>query len=273
MQLSNNEVLLPKWLDDFLFDELKANYCPTGTDMSVIDWNKNDILNYLGTYFPRSYAESYCIFRKYFTSNSNDWNNRSSISIFDFGCGTGGEVIGLLLAINEFFPNIKTVSVRGLDGNIHALRLFEKIINQCSYHISYSIVSIRICPIEISDFYDMTIIDSVITDSFDIIMSFKAVCEFVSKERFEKQNAYKHISLSLLPKLKENGIMTLVDVTTYNNVSQEWLPRMMDEGLSYVGCNVVDKNEGYNQKFIVSHSNKKRDISKIAWRIIKNNIL
>lgn len=72
MQLSNNEVLLPKWLDDFLFDELKANYCPTGTDMSVIDWDKNDILNYLGTYFPRSYAESYCIFRKYFASNSND---------------------------------------------------------------------------------------------------------------------------------------------------------------------------------------------------------
>lgn len=261
--------MLPEWLDDYLFVELKANYCPTGTDMSVIDWDKNDILNYLGTYFPRSFAESYCIFIKYFDSNPINWNNRSSISIFDFGCGTGGEVIGLLLAINEYLPNIREVNIRGLDGNQHALRVFEKIVNQCSLHISYSITSIRVCPIEISDFYDMTITDSIITDLFDIIISFKAVCEFVSKERFEEQNAYKQIALSLLPKLKENGIMTLVDVTTYNNVSQEWLPRMMDEGLSCVGCNVIEKNEGYNQQFLVSHSNKKRDLSKIAWRIIK----
>lgn len=270
MQLIQNEVILPKWLDELLFIDLKANYCPTGTDMSVIDWDKNNVQNYLGTYFPRSYAESYCIFKTYFESNFSDWNNRSSISIFDFGCGTGGEVIGLLLAINECLPNIRTVSIRGLDGNQHALRLFEKVINQCSFHISYSITSIRVCPIEISDFYDMTIIDSIITDSFDIIISFKAVCEFVSKERFEERNAYKQIVLSLLPKLKDDGIIILVDVTSYNNVSQKWLPRMMDEGVSCVRCNVVDKNDGYNQKFIVSHTNKKRDLSKIAWRIIKN---
>ena len=82
----HNEVILPKWLDEILFKELEANYCPTGTDMSVIDWDKSDILNYLGTYFPRSYTESYCIFSNFFKAHLEDWNSRSSISIFDFGC-------------------------------------------------------------------------------------------------------------------------------------------------------------------------------------------
>ena len=266
----HNEVVLPEWLDELLFSELNANYCPTGTDMSVIDWDKNDILNYLGTYFPRSFAESYCIFKFLFTYYPRDWKTSTSISIFDFGCGTGGEVIGLLLAIDESFPNIREVSIRGLDGNQHALRLFEKVVNKCLQHVSFSVSSMRVCPIEISDFYDMSIIDSVISESFDIVISFKAVCEFVTKERFEKQNAYKQIASTFLPKLKETGLMLLADVTTYNNVSQEWLPRMMDEGLSYTNCNVVHKNDGYNQKFIISHSKKRRDISKVAWRIIKN---
>lgn len=265
----HNEVILPKWLDEILFKELEANYCPTGTDMSVIDWDKSDILNYLGTYFPRSYTESYCIFSNFFKAHLEDWNSRSSISIFDFGCGTGGETVGLLLALHEFLPNIKEVSIRGLDGNHCALRLFEKMIIRCSRHLSLSVKTIKICPIEISDFYDMTIIDSVISESFDIIISCKAVCEFVTKERFEEQNAYKQIASTLLPKLKEDGIMLLVDITTYSNVSQEWLPQMMDKGLSSIRCNVLECNEGYNQKFIVSHSRKKKDVSKVAWRIIQ----
>ena len=264
-----NKVELPEWLDELLFKDLNANYCPTGTDMSVIDWDKNDVLNYLGTYFPRSYAESYCIYSALFRCYPENWNTRSSISIFDFGCGTGGEIIGLLMAINQCLPNVKEVSVRGLDGNQCALRIFETIVNECSLHISFSIVSVRICPIEISDFYDMTIIDTIITDSFDIIMSFKAVCEFVTKERIEEQNAYKQIALTLLPKLKENGILVLADVTTYNNVSKEWLPMMMDKGLSPFYNSIIGKNDGYNQNFIVSHSKRKNDLSKIAWRILK----
>ena len=74
---------------------------------------------------------------------------------------------------------------------------------------------------------------------------------------------------TFLPKLDTLGAMFLVDVTTYSNVSQEWLPLMMDKGLSKTNCKVVMKNEGYNQKFTVSHSRREKDISKVAWRIIQ----
>jgi hypothetical protein len=60
-------VTLPNWLNELIFETLGAKYCRSNADMTVIDWDKNDILNYLGTYFPRSYAEAYTIFRNKFT--------------------------------------------------------------------------------------------------------------------------------------------------------------------------------------------------------------
>ena len=92
-------VSLPQWLDNYIFNQLKANYCPSHSDMTVIDWDKNNVLNYLGTYFPRSYAEAYCILGEYFNQHLSEWQNRESISVFDFGCGTGGEIIGLLTVL------------------------------------------------------------------------------------------------------------------------------------------------------------------------------
>jgi len=263
-----NNVSLPQWLDDYIFNQLKANYCPSNSDMTVIDWDKSNVLNYLGTYFPRSYAESYCIFRNFFIKDLLSWIFRDKISIFDFGCGTGGEIVGLLTAIKELSPNLKLVEITVLDGNHAALRIFEDIIKMYLTHAKIGI-TYKVIPAVIEDFYDLSILDTVVTQKFDIIISFKAICEFVTKERFEQQNAYEHIAKTFLPKLEDSGIMVLVDVTTYNNVSQEWLPQMMDKGLAQAGCRVVARNEGYNQIFTVSHSKRKRDVSKVAWRIIQ----
>lgn len=263
-----DSVSLPKWLDDYIFNQLKANYCPSNSDMTVIDWDKSHVLNYLGTYFPRSYAEAYCIFSEYFKHQLKEWQNQESVSVFDFGCGTGGEIIGLLTVIEERLPYIEQVEIIALDGNNIALRLFEKIIKQCSEHTKINIKK-NVIPEVIEDFYDLSILDTVITHDFDIIISFKAICEFVTKERFERQNAYEHIAKTFLSKLKDNGIMLLVDVTTYNNVSQEWLPSMMDKGCYKADCKVIMRNEGYNQKLKVSHSKRAKDVSKVAWRIIQ----
>ena len=225
------EVRLPDWLDECIFTKLKAKYCCSNSDMTVIDWDKKDVLNYLGTYFPRSYAESYCIFREFFIRYSWDWADKKIISLFDFGCGTGGEIVGMLMAVSETLPNINVVSIVALDGNLDALRLFEQVMEVVSTKFSITI-KWQVVPIKIDDLYDLSILNSVMPECYDIIMSFKAICEFVTKERFEEENAYKHIARSFLPKLKAGGIMLLVDVTTYNNVTQEWLPIMMDKDVS-----------------------------------------
>lgn len=46
-----DNLCLPSWLDQLIFTDLKANYCRSNSDMTVIDWDKKDVLNYLGTYF------------------------------------------------------------------------------------------------------------------------------------------------------------------------------------------------------------------------------
>lgn len=266
----NTNVVLPVWLDDYIFNDLKANYCRSNGDMTVIDWDKKDVLNYLGTYFPRSYAESYCIFSDNFNNHLCEWKDREEITVFDFGCGTGGEIIGMLDAIKECLPAIKSVRVDAFDGNHHALRLLEKVIKnfreRSDVDIFYNVI-----PFEVDDFYDLSVLDCVVTSKYDVIMTFKAICEFVTKDRFERRNAYKYFARSFLPKLKDAGIMVITDVTTYNNVSQEWLPKMMDCGLESVECSIVSKNVGYNQVFNVSHSRCKSDMSKIAWRILQKD--
>lgn len=264
-----NTVIIPEWLDNHLFNELGAKYCRSNCDMTVIDWDKSDVLNYLGTYFPRSYAESYCIFKQFIKKNVSSYENMVEISIFDFGCGTGGEIIGLITALSEVVSSLEKINIVALDGNQHSLRLYEKILTIFQEILNIQITN-RTMPIKIDDFYDLTILNEIVSDSeFDIIISFKAVCEFVTKKCFESNNPYAYVSKMLLPKIKQDGIILLVDVTSYNDVSQEWLPLMMDRGLREVCCNVIAQNENYNQAFYVSHSRMSGDISKIVWRIIK----
>ena len=264
------DIRLPLWLDNLIYEKLGAKYCRSNANMTVIDWDRNDVLNYLGTYFPRSYTESYCIFKEFFRTQTERYGNKKELSVFDFGSGTGGEIIGLLTAISECFPQIESIHVVAMDGNHHALRLFERVLEEYKKQTKLSIEG-RIIPLTIDDFYDLNVMNNVVSGKFDIFMSFKAICEFVTKDRFEKRNAYAHIANTFLPRIIEDGIMVLTDVTTYNNVSQEWLPRMMDEGLAQANCRVVLSNAGYNQTFTVTHQKRLNDISKIAWRIIQKH--
>ena len=263
-----NNVILPQWLDNLIFEQLGAKYCRSNADMTVIDWDKNDVLNYLGTYFPRSYAESYCIFSEFFSTHKEQYAGKTELSVFDFGCGTGGEIVGLLTALTEFCSNVKRVRIVALDGNENALQLYDNVILEFKKHIQIEIESYSV-HLQIDDFYDLNILNKVMKRKFDLIVTFKAICEFVSKQQFEQQNAYEHIAKFLLPKLTGYGMFLLVDVTTYNNTSKEWLPMMMDRGLMAANCFIIGRNQGYNQTYSISHSRIINDVSKVAWRIIK----
>lgn len=259
-------VQLPSWMDNFIFNNLGGHFLKSNADMTVIDWNREMILNYLGTYFPRSYTESYCIFKQ-LLSDSDLFTGRKMISLLDFGCGTGGEIFGFATTICECRPEIDTLRVKAIDGNQYALNRFDDIREEFNKHYPLQILS-KPSAVHIEDFYDLSILDLILTDNYDVIMSFKAVCEFVTKQQFEEKNAYEHLSKFMLPRMSNHGIMLLVDVTTRNNVSQEWLPDMMDRGLNAAGARVIARNRGHNETFVVSHSRQLSDTSKIAWRLI-----
>lgn len=268
--MNNKSVILPEWIDDLIFRVLSAKYSRKNKDLVVLEWKEDDVLSYLGTYFPRSFAESYCIFSNYFSEFKHQYNDKTSISLFDFGCGTGGEIIGFIVAVSEMLPNIETIELRALDGNVHELRCLEVILDEVVSIIGLNIES-RFMPIIIDDFYDMNVVTDVITQKYDFIITFKAVCEFVTKKQFEEKNPYEHVINTFLPKLSGIGVICIADITTYNQVSKEWLIKMLDRASEMCDVTIIDRNQGYNEEFYVSHSLKKCDKSKIAWRIYKPN--
>ena len=64
--MENKSVILPKWLDDLIFGILSAQYSKKNKNLVILESEKDEVLCYLGTYFPRSFAESYRIFSPYF---------------------------------------------------------------------------------------------------------------------------------------------------------------------------------------------------------------
>ena len=265
-----NNITLPDWLDDYIFNQLHARYRKKNRDLVVLNWDRDDILSYLGTYFPRTFAESYCVFSDYFHQNQHSFNDRIAISIFDFGCGTGGELVGLICAIQRELPHVSEVNIKALDGNQHALEILELLLSQVSHHLNIDL-DYKLSPIVIDDFYDLSIVRNVINRKYDIFITFKAICEFVTLQQFESRNPYSHIISTFKDVLNQDAIMCIADVTTYSDVSNDWLPKMMDRGVKECGLDLVYQNEGYNETFLVSHSGKHNDVSKIAWRILINN--
>lgn len=267
--IKERKVVLPIWLDTLIFDNLSASYCRQNKDMVVLEWNLEDIKNYLGTYFPRSYAESFCIFSNFFSKEKNVYENCQELSIFDFGCGTGGELIGFVMAVTKQLPNIKKIKIKALDGNSYALRILECILEKTAKVLCLDIES-NLMPVIIDDFYDMQVVEQIITQSYDFVISFKAICEFVTKQQFEQQNPYEHIINVFMSKLSSKGVICLADITSFNAVSQDWLPVMLDNASKACNIDIIYRNGGFNEDYHITHTHHKNDTSKIAWRIYKN---
>ena len=263
-----NIVKLPEWLDEYIFKTLQASYCPEYKPLVALDYDESQLLKYLGTYFPRSYAEAYHIFNLFFQSNKHIYEGRNKLSVFDFGCGTGGEVFGLLQAVMDNLPSVNKIKILALDGNANALRILEKTITQ--FKIT-CLLNIELKPFfyEISDLYDMNIMASEINQFFDIVVSFKSLNEFVTKKQFGSDNPYVFFINSFSSKIDDKGIICVEDITSHNTVSDKWIYAMMDDINDHVSLELMGRNSDRRETICVSHSQKEKDCSKVAWRIFK----
>ena len=114
LEISTHAVL-PAYLDNLIYGEFfGARYCP---DHQRYEYNLNlseeELLIYLGTYFPRSYGESFCLFSSIISAESikSGLNGKDCINILDIGCGSGGEIIGLLHALENYLENSIPINI------------------------------------------------------------------------------------------------------------------------------------------------------------------
>ena len=285
-----SETRLPVWLDKFIFDTLKAEYAP---DFEKFDFNlelsDKDILTYLGTYFPRSYAESNCIFndllnKEYFR---NEIAKKESINVLDIGCGTGGNLLGLLTALDKNLNNKPVIKIWALDGNSASLHVLIKTIDKFK-----QLSQARVERIPVDYRLDSigklkNVFQTFDCQSFDIIMSFKAVGEIISHAKGTTGQEYFDLTSLCCPLLSDSGIYLLLDVTTKSKYSN-FLPILLNEQtrrytalnsdfriLSPLPCNFYSTKCKvkcfYYHQFFVSHKGKRKDESRVVYKIIGRN--
>ena len=118
--------VLPSMFDDFISSKEGTSYCP---DAKRVEHNDNatekDALWYLGNYFPRSFAETFCIFDFALPyALEKIIGGRDELSICDVGVGSGGATLGLIWALRKYL-SVKRIRLYGFDINEHALNLFS----------------------------------------------------------------------------------------------------------------------------------------------------
>lgn len=280
------DVDLPNWLDRYLFFDLGAKYSPNHSRFEYnLNLNTGEIKVYLGTYFPRSFVEVKSIFEE-FSQNSNYLSlvgERTSVSILDLGCGTGGDLFGLLSFLEKYEPSLKSVKLLAIDGSQMALRFFEKIMAEFKKHSRLKI-DYRIGPVFIESENDLNLVSDVLSAKYDLILSCKAICEMLAKRRI-KNKAYKQTASMLSSKLTDKGIMLIEDVTIKSPATEKFIPYMLNAELNeFVAENdefatiyptaCKDKESKcingcfFKKEIRVTHSAKNNDISKIIYRII-----
>ena len=227
----HNTVILPNLLDNIIFNELGALYNPDYLKFRYnLKHTRDDVLVYLGTYFPRSFAEAYLIMHILFALDKFRlaFDSRDEISILDLGCGTGGEIFGTMCAISEILCADKTFNIVAIDGNQNAMRIFEDVLSRFKNKTDL-VVNVNTGSISIEDKEDMDLLGDIVKGGFDFVLSFKAVNEFIQYKRFA-DNAYKHFSEILAPKLSDKGLLILLDVATRDAVSNVYYPVIMNKG-------------------------------------------
>lgn len=280
------DVDLPNWLDRYLFFDLGAKYSPNHSRFEYnLNLNTGEIKVYLGTYFPRSFVEVKSIFEE-FSQNSNYLSlvgERTSVSILDLGCGTGGDLFGLLSFLEKYEPSLKSVKLLAIDGSQMALRFFEKIMAEFKKHSRLKI-DYRIGPVFIESENDLNLVSDVLSAKYDLILSCKAICEMLAKRRI-KNKAYKQTASMLSSKLTDKGIMLIEDVTIKSPATEKFILYMLNAELNeFVAENdefatiyptaCKDKESKcingcfFKKEIRVTHSAKNNDISKIIYRII-----
>ena len=301
-------VTLPQWLDDCLFRQLGATYHQEYDEAEyTLPSDEPRVKGYLGTYFPRSFCEVICIAANLF--HNQDYYSllksrvmfNKEINILDIGCGTGGDIVGLLMVLDHYLPKDVKFNVYAFDGNEFALKYMDRAVSAfvAEVHPATEIVYKEQHVIQGS--YDFPLMAlGVAGTEFDYILCCKMCGELKSRHVIDQP--YSAVASTFSARLKDNGVMLILDLTSQPKSiwCKHYLPVEMNSELksflspnaefctllpkpcaAYPDCSEADccdedpNDDGcYMQKrFVVRHSECSEDRSKVCYRIICRNVL
>lgn len=290
----STHVTLPSYLDNLIFGEFfGASYQP---DHQRYEFNLNhteeELLIYLGTYFPRSFGESLCIFTPIIRSKvmNSELSSKDCINILDIGCGSGGEILGLLHALEDCDDNSIPINIYTYDGNQLVQDILMELVSQFQIGTKTKRriqIYTNVKQVDCSNDIEWIEANSN-TFSFDFILCNKMCNELIS--RAGMTDAYYLMYKNFAPLLDNKGLLLILDVTTKDEKKSKFYSELLNEQTNrFVNENNSDfstllpincalhpeciKPCFTQQKFYISHSQKKRDLSKVAYRIIARKIV
>lgn len=277
-----SKTILPHWLDKKIFNEHNAIYAPEHERYEYnLDLNEEELKVYLGTYFPRSYAEMFCIVDNLMQNKAfaERIQSEEQISILDCGCGTGGEILGLITALAKHLPQVN-VNVTAIDGNEGSLAILEELVeSNPSRNVHAQLTTL--CQ-TFNSTEDLAKLANG-KKNYHFVLCDKMVCELISKHVLSN-DAYATIAKMLASHIHENGLLIILDVTTKDEHSGLFYPQLMNNSINeYVrksrtfetllplscACNAGCKDLCFMQQtFYVSHSHKTADESRVCYRVL-----
>jgi SAM-dependent methyltransferase len=176
----------------------------------------------LGTYFPRSYAELFCITDS-FLERLNvicGLPNDGKMSILDVGCGSGGALTGILWAIRRQRHDLPHISITAIDGNATAMATLTSIVDRTRQCWRSTDIKLQTYTEEITTTFPTKMLTG---KMFDIIVTSKLLCELSTSG----EDAYSGFLKAYAPYLAEQGILLILDVPTKTDTESNYNPNRM----------------------------------------------
>ena len=226
-----SDTRLPRWLDDLIFRELGASWDPSPDDAEHNLYSREPMVKeYLGTYFPRSYGEAFCIADNLFQNEIFRSALGNEISILDIGCGTGGEILGLLCVIDKYLPSDVAISVYACDGNSTALRYMAKAVGTFAVRSGRAVSVSKTCHKARSGTGLSCMAKRVRNERFDFILCCKMCGELLSSG--VSDSPYFSVAEKFSGLLKPDGVMLILDLANRPQGCDEYLQVGMNSELN-----------------------------------------
>ena len=207
------------------YDRNDPNYMGRLNVKQNIDNDRYDNTKYLHEYFPRSAVENCYFFRQAFSARwvRSLFENKPSINILIYGCGTGGDLLGLLCAFLYSDLTGKTLHVYALDGNRDALRKCEVLVaflqefRDLGNKIDLTIIhhNIIVGAMEGESDFGTDLFPDV---KFDVILTSKLLNELVANNSF----VYRYFLSSVVLRFLQDGGLALISDVPEKREMFDW---------------------------------------------------
>lgn len=237
---------LPTWLDEQLKQASQQQSTAGGSNVqSSCDgtdtfWK----VNYQIRYFPRTLCETFFIFDQAFKHSEAQF--KENINILSLGCGSGGDIIGLLMAIEANFEKKVKVSIVAYEINDNAYQCFLNNLEQAKKTLKKVEVVNNVArkndPILLKDDERLQVDKST---HFDYVLCSKMVNEIMRGElkdavsKWDGETNFKQIIINL----QNNRFNTI-----YRTLLEEVTPVINDNGY----CLISDLTDKPTPKELVS---------------------